>query len=178
MQREFEIDVRFAPFLLDPSIPPEGKPRRQQSQPGDPPSPLELRGQSLGITFNRGRERTSYSLAALEAAEFATANGAGIPFHKAMFEAYFTGLRDISDLGLIVQVGETAGLDGPALRHALETGEYRQQVIDGIGWSRSVGVTAIPTFVFDDQYGVVGAQDYSVLQDVMRELGHAPRATP
>ena len=92
-----------------------------------------------------------------------------------MFEAYFTALRDISDVDFLVEVGQSAGLDGDALRSSLENGDYRQQVIEGINWSRSVGVTAVPTFVFDDQYGVVGAQDYAVLRNVMTELGHAPR---
>lgn len=177
LQRAFDVEVRFAPFLLDPSIPPEGKPRRPQTGPGDPPSALEARGQSLGIAFNRGRERTSYSIPALEAAEFAAEHGAGIGFHKALFEAYFTGLRDISDIELLVEAGRSAGLDAEAMRNALESGEYRQQVVDGISWSRSIGVTAVPTFVFDDQYGVVGAQDYQVLEDVMRKLGHIPRET-
>ena len=92
-----------------------------------------------------------------------------------MFEAYFTGLNDISDTDFLVEVGESTGLDGAALRAAVENGTYRQQVLDGINWSRSVGVTAVPTFVFDEQYGVVGAQDYAVLRNVMTELGHAPR---
>ena len=169
------MEVRFAPFLLDPSVPPEGKPRRQGSQPGSPPSPLEERGTSLGITFTRGRERTSYSIPALEAAEFATEHGAGIEFHKALFKAYFTDLSDISDTAVLVAAAEAAGLDGHALREALDNARYRSQVIDGINWSRSVGVTAIPTFVFDEKYGVVGAQDYSVLEGVMQELGKAPK---
>ncbi len=167
--------MRFAPFLLDPSVPPEGKPRRQHSQPGDPPSALELRGESLGITFSRGRERTSYSILALEAGEFATEHGDALGFHRTLFKAYFTDLVDISDPGILVEAAVAAGLDGGALADALETGQYRQQVIDGINWSRGIGVTAIPTFVFQEQHGIVGAQDYSVFQSMMTELGQTPR---
>lgn len=168
--------MRFAPFLLDPSVPPEGKPRRQHSQPGDPPSALELRGESLGITFSRGREKTSYSIPALEAGEFATEHGDALGFHRALFKAYFTDLVDISDPGILVEAAVAAGLDGGALADALDTGQYRQQVIDGINWSRGIGVTAIPTFVFQEQHGIVGAQDYSVFQSMMTELGQTPRA--
>ena len=77
---------------------------------------------------------------------------------------------------MLASTAESVGLDSAELRTALEEGRYRQQVIDGINWSRSIGVTAIPTFIFDDQYGIVGAQDYAVLQSVMRELGRSPRA--
>lgn len=165
------MEVRFAPFLLDPSVPPEGKPRRQRSQPGDPPSALEERGTSLGITFSRGRERTSYSWPALEAAEFAAEHGAGIDFHKALFKAYFTDLEDISEPDVLVAAAQSVGLDGGEMLQALEAGTYRTQVRDGIQWSQSIGVTGIPTFVFDEQYGVVGAQDYQVFEAVMQELG-------
>lgn len=170
------MSVRFAPFLLDPSVPPEGKPRRQHTQPGDPPSALELRGQSLGITFARGRERTSYSIPALEAGEFATEHGHALRFHRELFKAYFTDLADISDPDLLVDAAVASGLDGGAMAGALATGQYRQQVIDGINWSRGVGVTAIPTFVFQEQYGIVGAQDYSVFQSMMKELGQEPKS--
>ena len=169
------MTVRFAPFLLDPSVPPEGKPRRQHSQPGDPPSALELRGESLGITFARGRERTSYSISALEAGEFATEHGDALAFHRALFKAYFTDLVDISDPEILVEAAVSVGLKGEDLADALESGRYRQQVLDGINWSRGIGVTAIPTFVFQDQYGIVGAQDYSVFQSIMKELGQQPR---
>lgn len=169
------MTVRFAPFLLDPSVPPEGKPRRPQTQPGDAPSALELRGESLGITFSRGRERTSYSIPALEAGEFATEHGDALGFHRALFKAYFTDMADISDPDILVETAVGAGLDGAALAEALSTGQYRRQVVDGITWSRSVGVTAVPTFIFQDQYGIVGAQDYSAFQGMMKELGQTPR---
>jgi predicted DsbA family dithiol-disulfide isomerase len=50
-------------------------------------------------------------------------------------------------------------------------------VDDGINWSRSAGVTAVPTFIFDDQYGVVGAQPFEVLDSVMQRMGKVARAT-
>lgn len=95
-------------------------------------------------------------------------------FHRALFKAYFTDLADISDPETLVNAAVSVGLEGPALSEALASGQYRQQVIDGINWSRSVGVTAIPTFVFDETYGIVGAQDYPVFQAMMEKLGRRP----
>jgi predicted DsbA family dithiol-disulfide isomerase len=169
------VDVRFAPFFLDPTTPPEGKPRRAMTNPGDPPTHLEQRGEQLGIGFTRGRTWTSNSHLALEAAEFTSELPQHLAFHRAMFKAYFGDLEDIGKVDTLVRIGEGAGLDSVALRHALETGEFRQQVDDGINWSRQIGVTAVPTFVFDEQYGVVGAQEYNVFQDLMGRLGKSPR---
>jgi len=168
--------VRFAPFFLDPSTPPEGKPRRQYSQPGDPPSPLEQRGASLGITFTRGRTWTSNSHLALQAGEFAEEHGdVGQAFHKRLFKAYFEELADIGKVDELVRLGGEAGLPADELRAALESGRYCQQVDDGLAWSHAAGVRAVPTFIFDERMGLVGAQPSEVFEELMQELGAKPR---
>lgn len=171
VQQEYELEVRFAPYLLDPSTPPEGKPRRPMTQPGDPPTDMEQRGQSLGITFSRGRTFTSNPHLAHEAAEYAAEHGFEPAFHRAMFKSYFTDLDDIGKIEQVVEVAASVGIDADALRAALDAGTYRQQVDDGLDWSHEMGVTAVPTFVFDGQYGIVGAQDYDVFDKVLTRLG-------
>ena len=59
LQRDYpNVDVRWAPYLLNPSIPPEGKERTPQTNADTPKSALELRGEASGITFARGRTFT------------------------------------------------------------------------------------------------------------------------
>jgi predicted DsbA family dithiol-disulfide isomerase len=167
--------VRFAPFLLDPTTPPEGKPRRQHTQQGEGPTPIEQRAEGLGITFTRGRTLTSNSHLSLEAAEFAAERPEAWAFHRRMFKAYFEDLEDIGNIDTVVRIGEEAGLPAAELRAALESGQYRDQVDEALEWSRSIGVTAVPTFVFDERYGIVGAQDYMYFERVMKQLGCEPR---
>jgi predicted DsbA family dithiol-disulfide isomerase len=174
--RAYDLDVDFAPFFLDPSTPPEGKPRRQMTAPGDPPTAMEQRAAALGITFTRGRTWTSNSHLSLEAAAFAEERGAALPFHRAMFKAYFTDLEDIGDIDVVVRVGEEAGLPGAELREALTSRRYRDDVDEGIRWAQQVGVTAVPTFVLGGKYGIVGAQEADVFAQVIEtRLGHQPR---
>ncbi len=146
------------------------------SRPDSPPSPLEERGARSGIVFRRGRTLTSNSHLALEAAEFAEEQGRAVEYHRAMFKAYFDDLENIGDLEAVVRVGAGAGLDPGGLRQALATGLYGDRVDEGIAWSRAIGVTAVPTFVFDDRYGMVGAQDFAAFQYMMEKLGRQPRA--
>lgn len=146
------------------------------TNPGDPPTALEARGAALGITFTRGRTRTSNSHLSLEAAEFAIEEHPAVDLHRPMFKAYFEDLEDIGDLDTVVRIGASAGLPEADLRAALETGRYRQQVDDGLHWSHEIGVSAVPTFVIDDRFAVVGAQELDVFEDVLKRLGHTPRA--
>lgn len=160
--------------MLDPTTPPEGKPRRAQSRPDGPPSPLEERGAELGIRFTRGRTITSNSHLALEAAEFAAERGDPWPFHKAMFRAYFEDLADIGSVDTVVRVGERVGLDAAALREALEMRRYREQADEGIARSQQIGVSAVPTFVINGRYGIVGAQDQQTFRQVIERVRQLP----
>ena len=172
--RDYEVNVRFAPYFLDPTIPPEGKARKPMTNPGDPPSYLEERAAEAGLTMSRGRTWTSNSHLALQAAEFAEEQGDALPFHRRMFKAYFEDLEDIGSVDNVVRIGSEAGLEQDALRCALESGQYREQVDDGIAWARSVGVTGVPTFIFQEQWAIVGAQDFNVFQSIMAKLGKEP----
>lgn len=178
IRQEFEVDVEFAPYLLDPSVPPEGRHREPYTKPGEPPTQLEQRGATLGIDFKRGRTFHANSHLSLEAAEFATEHGRTWEFRRALFKAYFEDLANIGDIDTLVALGESAGLDGPALREALTDRRYRDLVDEGIEWSRAIGVTGVPTFVINEQYGVVGAQEYPVLVNVMEQLGVPRREQP
>jgi predicted DsbA family dithiol-disulfide isomerase len=150
-------------------------PPRNIRPPDAPKSPVEERGERLGITFNRGRTITSNSHLSLEAAEFAFEAGNDWAFHRRMFKAYFEDLDDIGDLETVVRLGVEAGLDGAGLRTALSEGRFRERVDEGIDWSRGIGVTAIPTFVFDGRYGMVGAQEIDAFRAMMEKIGRPPK---
>ena len=176
LQAEYDVEVLFAPYLLDPTTPPEGKPRQRQTSADSPKTDMELRGEAAGIRYNRGRTITSNSHLALEAAEFAGEMGHGLEFHRAMFKAYFEDLEDIGQRDVVVRVGEGAGLDGAELRKALEERRFQEQVDEGIAWARSIGVTGVPTFVLDERHGIVGAQEHDVFVDLLRRIGREPLA--
>ena len=117
----------------------------------------------MGIKFSRGRTLTSNTHIALEGAEFAAEHGLGWEYHAAMLKAYFDDLEDIGKVETVVRIGTAVGLEEGELTEALQSRRYREVVDEGIAWSRSIGVTAIPTFVFGERYGMVGAQEFEAL---------------
>lgn len=172
LKDEYDFDIHYAPFLLRPDTPPEGAPVRYFTPPEAPATPVEKRGETLGLEFRRGREVTNNSHLSLEAAEFAHEYAPdSFEFHKRMFKAYFTDLEDISDIDVLVRVGEESGLDSAALRQALEERRYKDLVDEGLSWSKAIGVTAVPTFVFNEQFGMVGAQELPAFRQMMEKIG-------
>ena len=181
LYQQWDVALDWAPFFLDPSIPPEGRARTRQTATDTPQSPLEARGESLGVEFRRGRTFTPHTLLALQAGEFARQHGTTeqvIAYHRALFKAYFTDFEDLMDAEVLVRHAVGAGLDGAALRVALEQETHLQETLAGIERSYEIGVTGIPTFILNDQYAVVGAQDYATFEQVFERLGARRREGP
>jgi predicted DsbA family dithiol-disulfide isomerase len=176
LSQEYDFEVHLAPYLLRPETPPEGMPARHIVPLDAPPTALEERGSTLGIKFARGRTWTPNSHYALEGSAFAYDYGDQWRYHRAVFQAYFEELKDIGNIDTLVEVGAGAGLDASSMRKALEDGIYREQVDAGIKWSREIGVTAIPTFIINEQWGLVGAQELPVFRSVLDRAGQ-PRKT-
>ena len=175
MQRDYPVNLRWAPFLLDPSIPAEGKPRTPQTTAETPRSPIEQAAEARGVAIRRGRTFTPSSRLALEAAEFAYDRGQhSDALHRALFKANFEDFEDIGDIDVVVRIASEQGLEADALRTALADGQYRERVDEQVAWARSAGVRGIPTFIFNYKYAISGAQEYSVFQRMLEQLGYPP----
>lgn len=179
MKQDYEgVDVQYAPFLLDASVPPEGRPQPPPSgQKSEARAYMEGRAEALGLRFSEGRTHRSNSMLSLQAAEFAADHGeCAEAFHRRVFDAYFDELEDIGSVDTLVRLGEEVGLPGDGLRQALQEEVYKERVEEAVEGARQAGVRSVPTFIFDEQYAVVGAQEYETFQAVMKELGREPRA--
>lgn len=138
---------------------------------------MEERAESAGIQFVEGRTHRSSSLLSLQAAEYVADHGlAADAFHRRVFKAYFEDLDDIGNVDTLVRIAKGAGIPGEGLRQALEDGVYRERVEEAVEGARMAGVRSVPTFIFDETYAIVGAQEYETFQAVMKELGREPRA--
>lgn len=160
------------PFYLHPGLPPEGVPR-EVLFPGPPDenyrNHLKSTAASVGIDMRRN-PIIANSQKALEAAEFARDLGRLDEFGPAMFKAYFTDARNIGLVDELVDIADTTGMDGAALRRALDEDVYTARVKEGSDWAHNIGVTGVPTFIFDGKFAVVGAQPYEVFEQVMERL--------
>ena len=74
-----------------------------------------------------------------------------------------------------VEIAAAAGLPVEAARDVLEQRSFEAVVDADWAKSRDYGVTGVPTFVAGG-YGVVGAQPYEALEQLMTEVGAPERS--
>lgn len=84
--------------------------------------------------------------------------GLGNEMEEALFKAHFEEAKNIDNLEVLVQVSTSIGMDAEEVRRKLESDAFAYQVKQDEMEARNIGVRGVPFFVFDDKYGVSGAQ--------------------
>lgn len=164
-----DIGVRWHPFELAPGMPAEGMNIADYMYERYGASPEQGRagrarivdaGRSLGIDFRYSPESRMYNTrAGHRLLAWAGQHGGQTPLKLALFDAFFTQQRNVSDPEVLLDAAEAAGLDRDAAAAALEDDAYGRQVDEELAYWRDQNITAVPTFLVQGKYMVPGAQD-------------------
>ncbi len=173
LREDYEVEFDPCAYDLRPGIPPEGIPR-EQAYAGRvfPPGYLDnLRQMAAdsGIDMKRPPVIPN-TRKAHEATEFAREYGDVLAFHRAVFHAYWTEERNIGEVEVLCEIAAECDLDADGLREALADGRYETAIEEQMEWARDVGITGVPTLIYNGRFAVVGAQDYEVFKDVARRV--------
>jgi predicted DsbA family dithiol-disulfide isomerase len=165
------VTIEWVHFPLHPDTPPEGRAladlfRGRNVDVDALQAAMKARMDAEGLPYG-DRTMTYNSRLAQELGKWADTQPGGEALHDALFRAYFVEARDISQPAVLLEIVERAGLPVDAAREVLERRTFRAAVDADWEASRRLGVTGVPTFVAG-RYGVVGAQPYEVLEQLVR----------
>jgi predicted DsbA family dithiol-disulfide isomerase len=89
-----------------------------------------------------------------------------------LFEAHFEEGGDIGDPGELTALAVEVGLDPRRVAAYLASDEGLAETKAEIAAARDLGITAVPTFVIDEQYAVQGAQPPEIFLQVLGQARH------
>ena len=178
LKAAYEIDTKLVHFPLHPDTPQEGSEMAGfYAQRGRDPEAMYQRMKTLmdaeGLPYGR-RTHTYNSRLAQELGKWADTQPGGEVIHDKLYRAYFVDSRNIGDPDILVELAESVGLDGREARRIIDERVFKDEVDADWQKSASYGVTGVPTFVAA-RYGVVGAQPYEVLEQLVQKAGAARR---
>ncbi len=87
-----------------------------------------------------------------------------------LLQAYFIDGAHIGSVDALVECAVDAGADSRAAREFLESGRGTEEVRAELDHARDNGITAVPTYVFNDEWAVPGAQDPDTFEKVLRKM--------
>jgi predicted DsbA family dithiol-disulfide isomerase len=174
LKQAFAIDTRLVHFPLHPETPVEGRSMAElYAGRNVDPEAIYARMKGLmdaeGLPYGR-RTHTYNSRLAQELGKWADTQPGGWAIHDALYQAYFVDARNIGDPEILVEIAQSVGLAADEARAVLH--ERRFQAAVDADWAKShrYGVTGVPTFVAD-RFGVVGAQPYEALVQLVEKAG-------
>ncbi len=174
LQDEYDIRIRYRFFPLHPETPDEGLTleelfagrnidvRKSQAE-------MTQRMADEGLPYGE-RTMTYNSRLAQELAKWAETQPGGDGFILSVYQAYFVDGRNIGETDVLIDLVKQCGLPADEARNVLETRSFRDAVDRDWLQARSMGLTGVPAFAAG-QSGVMGAQPYEVLEQLIRRAG-------
>ena len=172
LKENHDVEIRLVHFPLHPETPAEGNSMAElYAGRGMDPEAMYQRMKGLmdgeGLPYGK-RTHTYNSRLAQELGKWADTQTGGEALHDALYRAYFVDTRNIGDVDVLLDVVGAVGLSVEDAREVLESRSFKDALDADWEKSRSLGVTGVPTFVAGG-YGVVGAQPYEALAQLLNE---------
>ena len=117
---------------------------------------------SLGLEYNFDTLILTNSLDAHRLIHFAKDFNKMQEMTEALFKAYFTDSKNISDIDALGDIANGIGLNKEEAIRFLNSDKYKNEVREDEVLARKYSITSVPTFIFNDKFKVTGAQPEDV----------------
>jgi predicted DsbA family dithiol-disulfide isomerase len=128
-------------------------------------------GKQLGIAFDFETDcRIANTLDAHRLIRWAMTPGLQNEVAEGLMKAYFEDCAFLGDHALLVEVARAAGMDGDLVKDLLASDKDKDLIAAEVNQAHAMGIQGVPMFIFNGKSGVSGAQDSSVLVQVIDKI--------
>ncbi|MDE3740476.1 DsbA family oxidoreductase [Maribacter polysaccharolyticus] len=175
-----KVDIEWQPFELNPHMPIEGEDLKAhiahkygsslEDQKRSQERMIEM-GEEVGFKFDYfDGMRMLNTRKAHVLLEYAKGKGKQTELNMRLVTAFFSDRSDISNTDVLLQELQAIGLDPTEAKKYLENDQAHHAVIAKERYWQDLGVSSVPTFVFNKKSGLSGAQPVAVFKEILTEL--------
>ncbi|EDM44484.1 DSBA oxidoreductase [unidentified eubacterium SCB49] len=175
-----QVEIEWQPFELNPNMPAEGqnitehiteKYRSTLAQQKESKKHMTQVGAELGFTFDYFDEmRMVNTFDAHILLEYAHQFGKQTELKMTLTKAFFSDRKDVSKKDVLKEALESVGLNAEEALLQLNDDTARYEVRSKQAEWKNLGVTSVPTFVFNRKSAVTGAQPIDLFKEVLTDL--------
>jgi predicted DsbA family dithiol-disulfide isomerase len=190
---KFSFDVTYHPFELNPDTPLQGVNQREHlaEKFGGDDRYESITGHTSGVAAQDGlvmnfdkqdvlpntRKAHAIIFAARSVSDSGQEEKKQLAVTEAFFKAYFTDGVDLSKDANLLDVAERAGIDRRVAETAIESSAVLESVSQQEHQMQKLGIRGVPFYIFNNEYGVSGAQAPETFLRVFDELKTSIDAT-
>lgn len=126
---------------------------------------------AAGLNYNFDDMKLTDTFPAHRVFQYAKDEDKEVEYFDKLYEAFFINGELISDVDVLKRIGTEISLDANRIGEILNNDrEYNQEVVRDIQEASQVGVQGVPFFVFNNKYGVSGAQPIEAFEQVLNQV--------
>lgn len=175
---DMAVFIRWRPYMLDPTIPPEGLDRHTYllnkfgaEKVKTIHDPLIEAGKELDVPYHFDLiTRTPNTLDAHRLIRWAHTVDRQNEMVERLFMAYWSEGKDVGDRDVLAHCAGEAGINAQQIRELLDTEQDVAETKAEIQHATNIGVTGVPTYILAQSYALVGAQSPAVLIDAISRV--------
>lgn len=173
------VQVNWHPFQLDPSMREEGMNRETylNSKFGSIERVQQMVdhltevGKSVGIQFDFGDNWLAVNTLPLhQLLHVAREEGFGIELKERLLAAYFEETQHLNEKTVLYSIAQQFGWNNTKVDTIIADQDIATKVQAEIAHYQNRGVSGVPFFVFNDEFGISGAQPTEVFLEALESL--------
>lgn len=181
LQGQFEFDINYLPFELNPTVPPSGfnqkdyliKKFGSEAKYNQITSHVTTVAAEEGLNFDFAAQKIAPNTRdAHRIIWLAKQEGKQLAVKEAFLKAYFEDGMDLSKPENLITIAVACGLSETRVTALLNSDEGLQEVVTMEQLNQKRGVSGVPFYIINDQYGISGAQPTETFIQALTQIGH------
>lgn len=178
--QQFDAQIRFLPFELNADAPPAGlekfahvaaKYGLSKAQVLVNQQNISQRGLELGFEFNMEKRSHYYNtFDGHRLLYWAQLSGQQVKLKQALFAAYFTEGKNLSDHKVLTDAAVSAGFDANEVSAFLASDHCKPQVRAHQLQVRKWGIQSVPALFINQQYMISGSQSVAAYKKALQDI--------
>lgn len=175
------VEIVWKSFMLDPTLPEvndqsvyemlsekKGIPLGQVKQMT---AHVERMGKEAGIDYDFSKPKSVNTYKAHLLIQLAKQHNLGEKAEEQLFQAYFMRGLSVADSSVLMQIGKEIGLSDEALSELFTQQDLKVRVEADLYEARTIGISGVPFFLFNDRYAISGAQPVEAFLQTLQKVG-------
>lgn len=166
LSNEYDLEIDWKGIEIHPEYPTGGVESSKSLRSLKAAETIKQTAGETGMRITLPGFRTNSRLS-LEASEFAKKQNLFGAMHRALYDAFFLEKKNIGDVNIILELGETAGIDRALLEECLLERSMSGQIEENIKMAAEYGVLGVPTLLLSN-FPVHGNQSLDTLRHMVK----------
>jgi predicted DsbA family dithiol-disulfide isomerase len=185
LKNEIQVELQFHPFELNPNMPKGGQDTMEHlmHKYGSSRETIQknqeqilIRAAAAGFPFNdKVRPKVYNTFDCHRLLHWAMAEvslAAQYLLKRELLISYFRLLEDLDDPEVLLGAVKRAGINVQEAKKVLESNQYTDEVREALAYYKAIGITAVPSIIFEGKYLVQGGQPAEVFVDTIRQIAN------